>query len=211
MGLPLGAFIALAFTIVLYFPRKVISFKDFADSIPEGFKAMVGAILILCFAWTLSGVTNSLGAKVFVAEVVRGAASGLQSFLPAIVFVIGVGLAFATGTSWGTFGVLLPIVCAVFPEGEMMIICVSACLAGAVCGDHCSPISDTTIMASAGAECKHIEHVSTQLPYAFTVAAVSFAGYILAGFVHSVWIVLPASFAAMFVVLTVLAKKGDKA
>ncbi len=211
VGLPLGAFIALAFTIVLYFPRKVISFKDFADSIPEGFKAMVGAILILCFAWTLSGVTNSLGAKVFVAEVVRGAAGGLQSFLPAIVFVIGVGLAFATGTSWGTFGVLLPIVCAVFPEGEMMIICVSACLAGAVCGDHCSPISDTTIMASAGAECKHIEHVSTQLPYAFTVAAVSFAGYILAGFVHSVWIVLPASFIVMFAVLSVLAKKGEKA
>lgn len=204
VGLVLGAFITIVATMILYIPRKVLSFKDFADAIPEGFKSMVGSILILCFAWTLSGVTNALGAKIFVAEFVRNAAGGLANFLPAIVFVIGVGLAFSTGTSWGTFGVLLPIVCAVFPEGEMMVICVSACLAGAVCGDHCSPISDTTIMASAGAECEHIEHVSTQLPYALTVAAVSFVGYILAGFVRKLWIVLPVSFVLMFVVLNVL-------
>ena len=204
VGLVLGAFITIVATMILYIPRKVLSFKDFADAIPEGFKSMVGSILILCFAWTLSGVTNALGAKIFVAEFVRNAAGGLANFLPAIVFVIGVGLAFSTGTSWGTFGVLLPIVCAVFPEGEMMVICVSACLAGAVCGDHCSPISDTTIMASAGAECEHIAHVSTQLPYALTVAAVSFVGYILAGFVRNVWIVLPVSFVLMFVVLNVL-------
>lgn len=204
VGLVLGAFIALAATLVLYIPRKVISFKDFADAIPEGFKSMVGSILILCFAWTLSAVTNSLGAKVFVAEFVRNAAGSLANFLPAIVFVIGVGLAFSTGTSWGTFGVLLPIVCAVFPSGELMIIAVSACLAGAVCGDHCSPISDTTIMASAGAECQHIAHVSTQLPYALTVAGVSFVGYIIAGFVQNAWIVLPVSIAMMYIVLTVM-------
>jgi len=201
IGLVLGAFVTLAFTFVFYLPRKVITFKDFTDSISEGFKAMVPAILILIFAWTLSGVTNLIGAKVFVAELVRGAAGGLANFLPAIVFAIGVGLAFSTGTSWGTFGVLLPIVCAVFPSGELMIISVSACLAGAVCGDHCSPISDTTIMASAGAECDHIAHVSTQLPYALTVAGVSFAGYILAGFVQNVWIVLPVSLVMMAAVL----------
>ena len=201
VGLVLGAFITLAVTFVLYLPRKVITFKQFADSFVEGFKAMVPAILILIFAWTLSGVTNQLGAKVFVAELVRGAAGGLANFLPAIVFAIGVGLAFSTGTSWGTFGVLLPIVCAVFPSGELMIISVSACLAGAVCGDHCSPISDTTIMASAGADCDHIAHVSTQLPYAMTVAGVSFVGYILAGFVQNVWIVLPVSFVMMAAVL----------
>ena len=210
VGLVLGAFITIVATMILYIPRKVLSFKDFADAIPEGFKSMVGSILILCFAWTLSGVTNALGAKIFVAEFVRNAAGDLANFLPAIVFVIGVGLAFSTGTSWGTFGVLLPIVCAVFPEGEMMVICVSACLAGAVCGDHCSPISDTTIMASAGAECQHIEHVSTQLPYALTVAAVSFVGYILAGFVRNVWIVLPVSFILMFVVLNVLRMMQSK-
>lgn len=201
VGLVLGAFITLVVTFILYLPRKVITFKEFADSLVDGFKAMVPAILILIFAWTLSGVTNQLGAKVFVAELVRGAAGGLANFLPAIVFVIGVGLAFSTGTSWGTFGVLLPIVCAVFPSGELMIISVSACLAGAVCGDHCSPISDTTIMASAGAGCDHIAHVSTQLPYALTVAAVSFAGYILAGFVQNVWIVLPVSLVLMAAVL----------
>ena len=201
MGLVLGSFIALAVTMVLYLPRKVITFKEFADSFVDGFKAMVPAILILIFAWTLSGVTNQLGAKVFVAELVRGAAGGLSNFLPAIVFAIGIGLAFSTGTSWGTFGVLLPIVCAVFPSGELMVISVSACLAGAVCGDHCSPISDTTIMASAGADCNHIAHVSTQLPYAMTVAGVSFVGYILAGFVQNVWIVLPVSLVMMAAVL----------
>ncbi len=201
IGLVLGAFITLVFTFVLYLPRKVITFKQFADSFVDGFKAMVPAILILIFAWTLSGVTNQLGAKVFVAELVRGAAGGLANFLPAIVFAIGVGLAFSTGTSWGTFGVLLPIVCAVFPSGELMVISVSACLAGAVCGDHCSPISDTTIMASAGADCNHINHVNTQLPYAMTVAGVSFVGYIIAGFVQNAWIVLPVSLVLMFAVL----------
>ena len=210
VGLVLGAFIALAVTFALYLPRKVITFKQFADSFVDGFKAMVPAILILIFAWTLSGVTNQLGAKVFVAELVRSAAGGLQNFLPAIVFAIGVGLAFSTGTSWGTFGVLLPIVCAVFPSGELMIISVSACLAGAVCGDHCSPISDTTIMASAGAECDHIEHVNTQLPYALTVAGVSFVGYIVAGFVQNVWITLIASFALMFAALMAIRSAQQK-
>jgi len=211
LGLVLGAFIALAITFVLYLPRKVITFKQFADSFVDGFKAMVSAILILIFAWTLSGVTNQLGAKVFVAELVRSAAGGLANFLPAIVFIIGVGLAFSTGTSWGTFGVLLPIVCAVFPSGELMVIAVSACLAGAVCGDHCSPISDTTIMASAGADCDHIAHVSTQLPYALTVAAVSFVGYILAGFVQNAWIVLPVSIVMMAAVLLGIQAKQKKA
>ena len=212
VGLVLGAIIAIAFTMLLYFCRKVITFKDFADSFSEGLKAMSSAILVLTFAWTLSGVTSQLGATVFVAEFVRNSASNLANFLPAIVFVIAVFLAFATGTSWGTFGVLLPIVCAVFPSGELMVISVSACLAGAVCGDHCSPISDTTIMASAGAQCDHINHVSTQLPYALTVAAVSFCGYILAGFVQNAWIVLPASMALLVVTLlvirTVQAKKA---
>ena len=203
-GLVLGAFIAIVVTMVLYLPRKVISFNQFADSIVDGFKAMVPAILILIFAWTLSGITNQLGAKIYVAELVRGAASGLANLLPAIIFVIGVGLAFSTGTSWGTFGVLLPIVCAVFPSGELMVISVSACLAGAVCGDHCSPISDTTIMASAGAECNHISHVSTQLPYALTVAGVSFVGFLLAGFVQNVWIVLPVSIAMMLATLFII-------
>ena len=204
IGLVLGAIIAIAFTMLLYFCRKVITFKDFADSFSEGLKAMSSAILVLTFAWTLSGVTSQLGATVFVAEFVRNSAGNLANFLPAIVFLIAVFLAFATGTSWGTFGVLLPIVCAVFPSGELMVISVSACLAGAVCGDHCSPISDTTIMASAGAQCDHINHVSTQLPYAILVAGVSFVGYILAGFVQNVWIVLPASLALLVVVLMVI-------
>ena len=211
MGLVLGSFLALAVTMILYLPRKVITFKQFADSFVDGFKAMVPAILILIFAWTLSGVTNQLGAKVFVAELVRSAAGGLANFLPAIIFVIGVGLAFSTGTSWGTFGVLLPIVCAVFPSGELMVISVSACLAGAVCGDHCSPISDTTIMASAGADCNHIAHVNTQLPYALTVAGVTFVGYILAGFIQNAWIVLPISLAMMAAVLLVINSKQKKA
>ena len=212
VGLVLGSFFALAFTFALYLPRKVITFKQFADSFVDGFKAMVPAILILIFAWTLSGVTNQLGAKIFVAEMVRSAAGGLANFLPAIIFVIGTGLAFSTGTSWGTFGVLLPIVCAVFPSGELMVISVSACLAGAVCGDHCSPISDTTIMASAGADCDHIGHVSTQLPYALTVAGVSFVGYILAGFVQNAWIVLPVSVVLMAAtLLTIRAIQNKKA
>ena len=211
VGLVLGAFIALAFTLALYFPRKVITFQQFADSFAEGFKAMVPAILILTFAWTLSGVTSQMGATVFVAEFVRSSASGLANFLPAIVFLIAVGLAFATGTSWGTFGVLLPIVCAVFPSGELMVISVSACLAGAVCGDHCSPISDTTIMASTGGQCDHINHVNTQLPYALLVAGVSFLGYILAGFVQNAWIVLPVSLAVLVLILFAIRAAQKKA
>ena len=210
MGLVLGSFFALAVTFVLYLPRKVITFKQFADSFVDGFRAMVSSILILIFAWTLSGVTNQLGAKVFVAELVRGAAGNLANFLPAIIFVIGCFLAFSTGTSWGTFGVLLPIVCAVFPSGELMIISVAACLAGAVCGDHCSPISDTTIMASAGADCNHIDHVSTQLPYALTVAGVTFVGYIIAGFVRNAWIVLPVSLVMMAAVLLAIRAAENK-
>jgi len=210
MGLVLGSFFALAITFVLYLPRKVITFKQFADSFVDGFRAMVSSILILIFAWTLSGVTNQLGAKVFVAELVRGAAGGLANFLPAIIFLIGCFLAFSTGTSWGTFGVLLPIVCAVFPNGELMVISVAACLAGAVCGDHCSPISDTTIMASAGADCNHIAHVNTQLPYALTVAGVTFVGYILAGFVQNAWIVLPVSLVLMAATLLVIRSMQTK-
>ena len=207
MGLVLGSFIALIFTFAMYIPRKVITMKQFTESFSEGFKQMVPAILILTFAWTLSGVTNNLGAKVFVAEFVRVNASGLANFLPAIVFVIAVGLAFATGTSWGTFGVLLPIVCSVFPSGELMIIAVSACLAGAVCGDHCSPISDTTIMASTGAQCDHINHVNTQLPYAMLSASVSFVGFILAGLIQSWIVVLPICLVLMFVILFAIKKK----
>ena len=204
VGLVLGSFIALMVTFCLYIPRKVITLKQFTDAIADGFKLMVSAMLILTFAWTLSGVTNNLGAKVFVAEFVRTSAAGLATFLPAIVFLIALGLAFATGTSWGTFGVLLPIVCSVFPEGELMIIAVSACLAGAVAGDHCSPISDTTIMASTGGQCDHINHVQTQLPYVLLVCAVSFVGYILTGFIQSFVIVLPICFALLVAALLVI-------
>ena len=204
VGLVLGSVLALLFTAIMYLPRKVITFKQFTASVTDGFKAMVPAMLILTFAWTLSGVTNQLGATVFVAEFVRTSASSLANFLPAIVFAIAVGLSFATGTSWGTFGVLLPIVCAVFPSGTLQIIAISACLAGAVCGDHCSPISDTTIMASTGGQCDHINHVNTQLPYAMTVAAISFVGYILAGFVQSAWVVLPVSLAILVAVLFII-------
>jgi Na+/H+ antiporter NhaC len=155
--------------------------------LPEGFKAMVPAIIILVLAWSLKGVTDTLGAKDFVAGLVSGSASGLMNFMPAIIFLIGIGLAFATGTSWGTFGILIPIVVAAFSsvDPNLMIISISACMAGAVCGDHISPISDTTIMASAGAECNHVNHVNTQLPYALCVAAVSFVSYIIAGFTRS--------------------------
>ena len=204
LGLVLGSVLALAFTGLVYLPRKIITFTEFSNALTDGFKAMVPAILILTFAWTLSGVTGQLGATVYVAEFVRNTAGSLANFLPAIVFLIGTGLAFATGTSWGTFGVLLPIVCSIFPSGELQIIAIAACLAGAVCGDHCSPISDTTIMASTGGQCDHINHVSTQLPYALTVAGVSFVGYVIAGFVQSAWIVLPLSLLMMFAVLLLI-------
>ncbi len=213
VGLVLGSFIALAFTFIYYLATRRLTFKELTDSFTEGFKAMVPAIMILTFAWTLSGITMDLGAKVFVAEFVRANAAGLTWLLPAIVFVIAIGLAFSTGTSWGTFGILLPIVCAVFPGGgELMVISISACLAGAVCGDHCSPISDTTIMASAGAQCNHINHVSTQLPYALTVATVSFVTFLIAGLVKNALIVLPIGIvlmiATLFVIKTISAKKA---
>ena len=204
VGLVLGSVLALVITAILYVPRKIVTMKEFTGSVSEGFKLMAPAILILTFAWTLSGVTNAMGAKIFVAEFVRTAASGLSNFLPAIVFLIALGLAFATGTSWGTFGILLPIVCSVFPSGELMVVAVSACLAGAVAGDHCSPISDTTIMASTGAQCEHINHVSTQLPYAMLVAGVSFVGFVLAGFVQSAWIVLPICLVMLIAALFVI-------
>jgi len=205
VGLPLGAFVALVFTIIYMAARGVVSFDDSMKSIPKGFNAMVPAILILTFATALKNMTGLLGAKEFVGDLMNGAAAGLANFLPAIIFVVAVGLAFATGTSWGTFGILIPIVCAIFPEpGAMQTIGISACLAGAVCGDHCSPISDTTIMSSAGAQCDHVNHVSTQLPYAITVAAISFVGYIIAGFVQNVFVVLGVSFAIMIATLAVI-------
>ena len=204
VGLVLGSAIALVVTAILYVPRKIVTLKQFTNSIADGFKLMASAILILTFAWTLSGITGNMGAKVFVAEIVRGAAAGLANFLPAIVFLIALGLAFATGTSWGTFGILLPIVCSVFPSGELMIIAVSACLAGAVAGDHCSPISDTTIMASTGAQCDHINHVQTQLPYVLTVCGVSFVGFVLAGFVQNWMIVLPVCLVLLVATLFVI-------
>ena len=210
VGLVLGSFIALLVTFILYIPRKIVTLKEFTGAFADGFKLMSSAILILTFAWTLSGVTNGLGAQIVVAEFVRVNAVGLANLLPAIVFLIAVGLAFATGTSWGTFGILLPIVCSVFPSGELMIIAVSACLAGAVCGDHCSPISDTTIMASTGAQCEHINHVSTQLPYSLLAASVSFLGFVLAGYIQSALIVLPICLAVMFVVLLIIRGAQNK-
>ena len=181
VGLMLGSAFGLLFALIYYFVRKSMTFKEMMGCIPEGFKAMVPAILILTFAWTLKGMTDSLGAKYFVRDFVRSA-EHLQMFLPVIVFVIGCLLAFATGTSWGTFGILIPIVQNVFSmDSPLAIICISACMAGAVCGDHCSPISDTTIMASAGAQCDHVNHVSTQLPYAISCAVISGISYLLAG------------------------------
>ena len=206
VGLVLGSFFAYVITIVFYMVRRVIRFGECMSCVPDGFKAMVPAILILTFAWSLKAMTDSLGADVFVSELVRSSADGLMNFLPAIVFLVGCGLAFATGTSWGTFGILIPIVVAVF-QGQnetMMIISISACMAGAVCGDHCSPISDTTIMSSAGAQCNHVNHVTTQLPYAITVAAISFVTYIIAGFVQTAWIALPAGIVLTLGVLLVL-------
>ena len=205
-GLAMGSAFGLVFAIIFYMIRRVINFRDCMGCIPEGFKAMVPAIMILTFAWTLKTMTDSLGAAVFVEEAMRSVAGGIEVILPAIIFLVGCGLAFATGTSWGTFGILIPIVVAVFEKSspEMMIISMSACMAGAVCGDHCSPISDTTIMASAGAQCDHVTHVSTQLPYALLAAAVSFVTYIVAGFVKTAWIALPVGIVLMLIVLFVI-------
>lgn len=203
VGLMLGSFFAMVITIVFYAVRKVLRFSDSMACIPEGFKAMVPAILILTFAWTLKAMTDSLGAAPFVASVMNSAAGGLMNLLPAIIFLVGCFLAFATGTSWGTFGILIPIVVAVFQgtNETMMIISISACMAGAVCGDHCSPISDTTIMASAGAQCNHVNHVSTQLPYAMTVAAVSCITYVIAGILQNAVICLVIGIALQIGVL----------
>ena len=211
VGLSLGSLFALVITLIFYMVRRVMSLSECMECIPDGFKAMVPAILILTFAWTLKAMTDSLGAADYVAGIMSSGAESFMNFLPAIIFVIGCFLAFATGTSWGTFGVLIPIVVAVFAGSDetMMIISISACMAGAVCGDHCSPISDTTIMASAGAQCNHINHVNTQLPYAVTVAAVSFVSYILAGFMKSV-IVLPIAIVLMIIVLMVIRKMTGK-
>lgn len=205
-GLAMGSAFGLVFAIIFYMIRRVVNFRDCMGCIPEGFKAMVPAIMILTFAWTLKAMTDSLGAAVFVEEAMRSVAGGIEVILPAIIFLVGCGLAFATGTSWGTFGILIPIVVAVFEKSspEMMIISMSACMAGAVCGDHCSPISDTTIMASAGAQCDHVTHVSTQLPYAILAAAVSFVTYIVAGFVKTAWIALPVGIVLMLIVLFVI-------
>ena len=207
VGLAVGSFFGLIITILLYVIRRVLPFKKCMDCLVDGFRAMVPAILILTMAWTLKAMTDSLGAKEFVEASVKAVAGDFMNFLPAIIFLIACFLAFATGTSWGTFGILIPIVTAVFQTDggytnyELMVISISACMAGAVCGDHCSPISDTTIMASAGAECDHVNHVSTQLPYAMVAATVSFISYIIAGFAQNPWISLPIAIVIMVLTL----------
>lgn len=218
VGLVLGGAITLVFTFVYYMLRDTLSFQEFTECIPEGFKSMTAPILILTMAWTLSGMTNLLGAKVFVADLVAGSAGALQGFLPMVIFVVAAFLAFATGTSWGTFSILIPIVLGVFADGNMMVVSIASCLAGAVCGDHCSPISDTTIMASAGGHCEHVNHVTTQLPYALFVAAVSLSGYFLIGILQAVglgeisWIALPVCVVLLVVLLLcVRAKTGKEA
>ena len=183
-GLVMGSLIAVLATFWFYMNRGVVTFKDFMAAFAAGFRSMCAPMIILILSWNLSGMTSLLGAAPFIHRVVESSAASLQMFVPVIVFAVSVFLAFSTGTSWGTFSILIPIVCAVFPaSSEMLVISISACLAGAVCGDHCSPISDTTIMSSAGAKCDHINHVSTQLPYALTVAAVCAVGYLLAGII----------------------------
>ena len=207
IALALGSVAALILTFIMYIPRRVLKFHEFMECLPEGFRAMVPAILILTFAWTLSGITGLLGADVFVADLLDSSKGVLHLMLPVIVFLIAVFLAFSTGTSWGTFGILLPIVVPILdPSSEMMVITVAATLAGAVAGDHCSPISDTTIMASTGAQCDHINHVSTQLPYAILVAAVSAVNYILAAVIQNWMINLPIAIVSVIVVIFVIRK-----
>jgi len=204
VGLVLGSSVALITTIAYYLMRRSLSFSDCMNCLPEGFKQMVPAMLILTFAWTLKNTTDNLGAATYVASLMEHSASGLMSFLPAIIFIVAVGLAFASGTSWGTFGILIPIVVSCFQDidQQLMIISISACMAGAVCGDHCSPISDTTIMSSAGAQCEHMNHVTTQLPYALTVAMVSFFTFLVVGFTRSELISLAFGIIALFLLLT---------
>ena len=212
VGLPWGSILAVIFTFVYLLCRRVITFKDATGCITKGFIAMVPAMLILTFALTLKNITGLLGAADYVAGLVEGAAAGLFSMLPAVIFLVALGLAFSTGTSWGTFGILIPIVLPVFANNpELLMIGISACLAGAVCGDHCSPISDTTIMASAGANVNHIAHVSTQLPYALTVAGISFVCYILAGFLQNWAICLVIGAALTVGTLLVLRAQQKKA
>ena len=213
----LGGAVTLVFTFIYYMMRDVLSFEEFAKCIPEGFQSMIAPILILTMAWTLSGMTNLLGAKYFVADLVANSASAMQGFLPMIIFLVAAFLAFATGTSWGTFSILIPIVIGVFPEGQMMVISIASCLAGAVCGDHCSPISDTTIMASAGGHCEHVNHVVTQLPYVLVVGSVCMVGYLLIGIFKVVgldaivWLTLPICIVLLCVVLFVIrTKNGGK-
>ena len=207
VGLVIGSAVTLFITFIMYMFEEVLTFQEFTDCISEGFKAMVPAILILTFAWTLKGTTDMMGAKDFVQTAMTSASGSLFSFLPAVIFIVGCLMAFATGTSWGTFGILIPIVCAVFEgkNNELMIIAISACMAGAVCGDHCSPISDTTIMASAGAQCNHVNHVATQLPYAITAAIMSFVSYAIVGpltyHLHVKWFIMLPIFIAMMVLL----------
>ena len=213
-GLSMGSFVALIIIMIYFLIRKAFSFNEMMECLPEGFKLMVPATLILTFAWTISGVTASLGAAEFVAGVVESFGAGLQNFLPAVIFIIACLLAFATGTSWGTFGILIPIVLEVFPVGAdgmptpILMMAIGACLGGAVMGDHCSPISDTTIMASTGAQCHHINHVATQMPYAITVAGVCFVSYIIAGFLPNVIIALPVAIILMVATLLVIGKKN---
>ena len=205
VGLPWGGLIALVLTVLYLVARKVLTFKEAMDCIPKGFIAMIPPILILTLAVSLKATINSLGAAEYVRELMFYASDFLYSMLPAVIFLVACVLAFASGTSWGTFGILIPIVTKVFPtDSPLLIIGISACCAGAVCGDHCSPISDTTIMASAGAQCNHLDHVSTQLPYAVTVAAVSFVGFIVAGFVQNVYVTLAVSTVLMLAVLFTL-------
>ena len=204
VGLVIGSAVTLFITFIMYMFEEVLTFQEFTDCISEGFKAMVAPILILTLAWTLSGMTNLLGADIYVAGLVAGWAGALQNFLPAIIFVVAMFLAFATGTSWGTFGILIPIVIGVFSTGEMLVISIASCLAGAVCGDHCSPISDTTIMASAGGQCYHMNHVTTQLPCVLVAASISFAGYIIAGITQNVYISLAICIVILLVVLYII-------
>ena len=211
IGLPWGGLFALIFIVIYMIIRKLVTFKEAMDCVPQGFIAMVPAILILTFATGLKNITTVLGAKYFVGELMSGAAAGLANFLPAVIFLVACVLSFATGTSWGTFGILIHIVNAIFPTGsEILIIGMSACLAGAVCGDHCSPISDTTIMSSAGGQCNHLNHVNTQLPYAISVAAISFVMYIIAGFVQNAVICLAIGVVATVAFLFVMKKISDK-
>ena len=211
VGLPWGAIIALVLVVAFYRMRGVLSFRAAMRCIPEGFVAMVPAILILTLATSLKNVTTALEAREFIAFHMEHSAAGLVNFLPAVIFVVAGILAFSTGTSWATFGILIPIVVSTFdPTSPLMFIGMSACLAGAVAGDHCSPISDTTIMSSAGAQCDHLSHVSTQLPYVLTVSAVSFVAFLLAGFVQNWFIVFPLALVSLYVVLCVLKKLGAK-